>query len=223
MSRTMCDVDGCGYPRNAWCKYCKKHDQRNQRTGDPRGNTVKRSELHKHRAAVEEMLGRNPSHPNIEQALAWLRHRLENAHQRRVQRTMPAAFRVENLFHRLHQRGVTAQDVLSTVCALWLLRESVPERFVSDRHFWHQLGKAVHALAPFRRPDGSMPHNNAVDLTVGARERLAADLREALGALPLRIARHIHESRPRSYGGVKAPPAVRGAAPFSTSTQQETA
>lgn len=229
MIRRRCEVKDCGQLRDGtqdrrWSKYCSYHDKRNEQTGDPRGTTLRRTELRPYVAMVNDTLDLNPNHDGVQVAIAWTAYRMKQAQSRSQRRRQHPRLRADSLFARLRERGVMPYYVLATVTAVWLMREFEPRRFVSDRHFNHQLAKAVFDLAPYLRPDSKNTSGGARP-SVGLREYLWSELIDAYGVLPMMLARHIAaERKPERAADADfrpdpdAPPKVRGKiAPFNTS------
>lgn len=230
MTAPRCEAKGCSQPRDGtqqrrWSKYCSYHDRRNQATGDPLGKTISRAALRPYVTMVNDTLDLNPGHAGVQAAIAWTAYRMKVAQSRSHRYRQHARYRADALFARLRDQKVMPYYVVATVTAIYLMREFDPHRFTSDRHFNHQLAKAVYDLAPHLRA-GSANSSAGRQLSVGLREYLSAEMRDAFGVLPMMLAKHIAAERKHKRAAdadfrpdPNAPPPVRDEAhiPFNTS------
>lgn len=192
-ARRTCDVPGCFRTVQKWGRYCDAHDDRCQRTGDPRGHTVTKGELAPCLSSVYRFLDENGDHPAIKGAYDVLDRLLQSAQPRRVWSGSKSAWeRTNNWLVHLRESHVEPKDMMATLVAIFLYQELSPEAFRSDKHFRHQMVVRLLRLAPTRRDP--FTHRRKDRITVGVRDFLSERLcHSKLGALALRIAKHIAE------------------------------
>ncbi|TVM18693.1 hypothetical protein DPQ33_04240 [Oceanidesulfovibrio indonesiensis] len=191
----QCEVPGCYAYRQKWGRYCEHHDRVNERTGHPEGHTIRKGQLRPYAARATEFIQEQHQHRGVQAALEWIEELLANAEDPgELHRSSLPSQRVGKWFHKMHLAGITAEEVLSTVVGLYLLRELDPRQFKSDRHFQHMLAIRVLRLvpAPFIQAwcngEGRRLYHR---IGVKMREHLADRLNAALGLLALRMAREI--------------------------------
>lgn len=186
-----CAVPNCYQHVNKFSRYCRYHDQVDQRTGHPLGQTISITQLKPYRKIAKEFLNANLEHPGIVNAQVWLVDYLSKATLPRnlSVRSSPDE-RLQYWRHHLWIRGVESLDILAVLIGMHLLRYYFPQTFKSDRHFWHQLAIRVLRLSRSSiAPGGHRWHRR---VTVGVRERFTDILKQSrLMAVGLKAANQI--------------------------------
>ncbi len=187
----QCDVPWCHLPVSKFSRYCERHDQVNERTGDPRGHTVRASEVRPYADMARKLIKEQKEHPAISGVLKFLEDYLRSAKPPRIiHRGSMTNQRVNHWLAHLHASGVRPEAIFATLIGMMLLREYQPRTFKSDRHFWHQCIVRVLRLAP--APRGWDMKRRYPRITVGVREDLAQTLvRSRLGMICWQVAAHI--------------------------------
>lgn len=190
-----CEVPGCYYPVRNFSKYCARHGQIAERTGDPRGKTVLlarfRPWIKAARKIIRDQLAKG--HPGVTNCVGWIDKYLAAAEKprQRLYRWNTITERANAWLANLHENGVDGVDVLATVAGMMLLRDVDPRVFVSDQHFDHQVIVRVLRLAaaPFTDSRGKQRYDR---IPTKVRQYLAGPLvKSANGVMAMRIARQV--------------------------------
>ena len=194
-----CNAPGCNHPAaSRYAAYCEMHKRRDRRHGDARQAAVTVHELRPYRDRVRRRMKNNPSNR------AWLmvadrwqkltdhaRQELKRidqggAYSRPTRDAMLAIVRVAN--------DVDALAIIETICAMYLMLEERPHRFVSDAAFSHQLVRRVRGLSRLNAGeywDNKVRKSRLVykDPSPRATKVMAELLEEAFGGVGLFLAR----------------------------------
>jgi len=193
LNRT-CDVRGCHMPTQKWGRWCDKHDKINERTGHPRGHTIRVATVKPLIKPIRNYIRENRDHPSIQQALLWL-YELVYGPRSRVQdihRKSKPEDRLGRFLDKMKAQNVHEVDMLAIIVAMYLMRELYPNDFKTDRHFRHQIATRLLRMvnAPRKEKWGGGHAIYIYDrITVGVRELLGPHLETNLGLLCNQIAR----------------------------------
>lgn len=198
-----CEVPHCRDHARAFSRYCKRHEQRDTNTGHPEGTTVRLGEVRTLYLLAHQFITHHRDHPGVKAALEWLgRMTAEARDPGTVHARSTAADRLARWLHRMHTEGTTPEDMLATVAAVYALREWTPRRFLSDRHFNHQLAIRLLRLTPApysERWSGGKPKKVYDRITGPTRDLLSTRINATLGPLILRMGQEVAiAAKPRS-------------------------
>lgn len=196
-----CEVAGCDLPRHGFGRYCRAHDRRAERTGDPEGQTIPHMAWRPYLVEARRFTSAQllADHAGIVAALQWCAEQLygpQTASTRRADAARPWSGYAVAL-GKAAKRGVEPDDLLCRVVAAYLARRLSPHWFRSDRHFDHQLARLFLRPAP---PAGRTEEPLAADQEapssprrVGVRvcEYTARRIKGAIGLLAMRAANEI--------------------------------
>jgi hypothetical protein len=198
----LCEVPRCGHPAKPFSRYCPAHDARNTNTGHPEGTNVLVGEYKTLFLLAQDFVSHHHDHPGLKAALEWLGRLVSEARDPgTIHARSSAADRLGRWLSRLRAEGVTPADMLATIAALYALREWSPRRFLSDRHFNHQLAIRVLRLAPapYREAWSNGRAKKVHDrITSPTRDLLSTRINTTLGPLVLRMGKEVaHAAQPR--------------------------
>ncbi|BAE52853.1 hypothetical protein amb4049 [Paramagnetospirillum magneticum AMB-1] len=190
-----CEVPHCRDHARSFSRYCRRHDQRTTNTGHPEGTNVLRGEYKTLFLLAHQFITHHKEHPGIRAGLEWLGGMMADGRDPgTIHARSSAADRLGRWLHQMQTEGVTAEDMLATIGAIYALREWNPRRFLSDRHFDHQLAIRVLRLtpAPFsERWSEGKPKKVYDRITGPTRDLLSTRINAALGPLILRMGREV--------------------------------
>src|SRR5437899_7014806 len=136
-----CGVHHCSQPRRGISAYCASHERRRNLYGHPHGRHIRPKEYAEERSLVAAFIRQHKEHPAINAAVGWLDELLKDAASGR-------AGIAAGQFARLHQHGVSANDILVVSSALWVYSRRNPSSLDDDERLSYALGRAVLHLAP---------------------------------------------------------------------------
>lgn len=190
-----CEIPGCYLPRQKFGRYCEAHDQVMQRTGDPKGRTVRRGEFEPFITAARQYFIKFQDHPEIAKRIRWIERLIWEAGPApgRITPKSSAHDRLRLWVDQMRRQELPPIEILSMVVALYAFREWTPRAFRSDRHFKHQL--AIRVLRMVRTPRivsrRGTEYLGYVRITVGVRALLGDALHLQLGTLGFAVGRKL--------------------------------
>lgn len=195
-----CDAPGCRLYADRIGRYCDAHQKRDERHGHPTAAPIKAAEMRPFVECCRAFIAEQRAHPGVAAALQWIGETIRSGRPVapwRVHRKTPAGDRVSGWLAQLAADEVSPEEILATICAVYLLREWAPRRFPRcprDRFFRHQTALRVLRLARGRWLFNEKAQRGTVwraRVTAGTREALGETLVRTLGPLALNAARHL--------------------------------
>lgn len=145
----VCDVPGCGNPRDRIGRWCKHHANKVYNYGHPLGRIVWPTEYAQEKAEVKAFVDQHMSHPGVQAALVWLQDWLDALlpDDPILAKQAPPCI---DVFQRLKAHGVTPADILIEATALYHYSMRYPGRLPDDGRLSVAISRAVIKLAPQR-------------------------------------------------------------------------
>lgn len=147
----QCAVAGCTATTSGYSTFCERHKRTQRRHGHPAQDGITVHELQPYRDRIAVRRAKNPANPTWDillqrwAAVAGNAETVLKAHAE----GKPGSAYVAQAAHHIKQLAATVPDalVMEAALAMFLMRESQPRRFQSDRAFDFQLSRRVRALS----------------------------------------------------------------------------
>ncbi|MGJ7498203.1 hypothetical protein ACSFA8_24480 [Variovorax sp. RT4R15] len=192
-----CAASNCADHTSGFSNYCDRHKRALRRHGaiDQTGITVPELKVYRDRVAARR--AKNPSNPAwelLEQRWDTVRGHAEKTLRGHAAGRAGSRYDVLAADHiRKLAAQVPPQDIIDTSLAMFVMRETRPQRFRSDRAFDFQLARRVRALTDANAGTYYDAETGKVkrvyrDILPGTLERLAAPLKDAFGVAGIQLA-----------------------------------
>ena len=173
-TQKTCHVKGCGKNRHRISKFCSKHSWHDHFYGHPLAVALKDSEFATEKAQVASIIDLNKGkHKGIQGALAHLSALLSPPGNEY------SGYPYPQIWCNLRSKGISAEDVLKTAAAIYLLQENSSRLIKDDRHFRYALGHAVIKLCKL----------HGFDIQAAMRKTVGEYLHKRYGILLMNIAK----------------------------------
>lgn len=204
--KEQCVILGCFKNRTGLANYCAKHKKRIVQYGHPEGRTIHKMWYKREKEEVSKLIAVNiDEHVQLNSCIDAV-HRLLLCPYGHFPKDLTAM-----QIQRIKEAGVTAEDIVTEVAAVWLFAERYPGMLPLDERLTYQIGRSVLKLAStfkFKwRDSGSNCVTNEYDRYTGQDCRdIGRLLRQMLGMLSVSIAAHIVYEEEKAIGKEKEEP-----------------
>lgn len=140
-SMKTCAVKGCTRSRHSLARYCSSHQHQYYQYGHPLASQIKPKDMETEKELAAKVIALNEEHKGIEYGIQFLNKLLLECAQGTS--FVPHGDYLANL----QAQGVTGKDILTTLSALYILRDGVQGRIKSDKHLTFLLGHFVLRIA----------------------------------------------------------------------------
>lgn len=140
-SMKTCSVPGCLKSRHGLSKYCCSHQHQHANFGHPLASKITFKDFEAEQQQASNVIDLNESHEGIQYGLEFLDKLLLQCAQG------TSHFKYADNLATLRDQGVSGREILTTLAALYVLRDGQSRRIKSDRHLTYLLGHFVLKLA----------------------------------------------------------------------------
>lgn len=144
LSKKPCSVPGCDGLRSGVTQYCGRHHHPATLYGHPLGRAIPRKEYAKEVNEVTALLASNPDHPGLTAVLRWLNEWMSQA----VTGDAPCG---NEMFSHMQQQGLSALEILTEICAVWVYAQRNPHRLPDDMRLTYALARNPVRLGMFQQ------------------------------------------------------------------------
>lgn len=144
----QCTVDGCNAPRHGLGRLCRLHRGRATRNGHPLASTIKVAVLGPRLARMTRFIAEHRDTAQVQMALAVTEEFLREGVYVSGSRGSTAAD-VRRELRRLTDQGVTPEDALAVIGAVWLVSVQDPRHLPNDDRLSFALANRLLKMRPY--------------------------------------------------------------------------